>query len=384
MAFHRFAVPSYTGGLPPGYDYINNATSGTPAPADGALGAGPNAGSYFFGSGEQATAAAWNRAAKALAENTDTLDDLLHRDLAVPRIQDFPAAGAPVSQIVLTGPGVFIGKPGTPNTVAGIGTFVQITDQNDNEIVNSGVECKVTAISDTVGSGFSAGNVTLTVSPAIPAGIAYRVYFATHGNLASLPVDALTSIRLGSAEEVPAELLASSGASLIGYSGSGNWADGTNVAATNVAAALDEIVADLAATAGAGRIGADPNVGTYVFGTLGTSVQAQLDEISNYLDLGPAGRLVQTYTNASSPVTLTTQRQIVADTSGGPITFNLPAAASGREYWFKDPKGTWNANPITLVPSGGAKIENVAGSRTFYADFGSFRIFCDGTDWFIG
>lgn len=383
MAFHRFAVPSYTGGLPAGYDYINNATSGTPAAADGPLGAGLNAGSYFFGINEQGTSAAMNRAAKALAENTDYLDNLLRRDIAVPTIQDFAAGPGSVAAIILTGPGVFIGKAGTPNTAAGIGTFIQITDQNDNEIVN-GTECRVTAISDTVGNGFSAGNVTLTISPAIPAGVAYRVYYAMHGSLATLPVDAFTSIRLGSAEEVPAELLAPTGASVIGYPGSGNWADGTNVASTNVDGALDEIVADLAATAGAGRIGAVANVAAYVFGTPGVTVQAQLDQISDYLDEGPIGRRVQTYTSVASPVAVSAQRQIIADTSGGPITFNLPAASHGREYWFKDPKGTWNTSPITLVPAGGAKIENVAGNRAFYADYGAFRLFSDGTDWFIG
>ena len=44
MGFHRLTVPSYYGGLPGGYDYINNAVSGTPANANGVLPSGPNTG----------------------------------------------------------------------------------------------------------------------------------------------------------------------------------------------------------------------------------------------------------------------------------------------------------------------------------------------------
>lgn len=75
MAFHRFTQPSYAGGLRSGDDYVNNRTSGTPAAAAGPLSAGANIGSYFYGSGESFTQAAINRGFKALAENTDFLDD---------------------------------------------------------------------------------------------------------------------------------------------------------------------------------------------------------------------------------------------------------------------------------------------------------------------
>ena len=66
MPFHRLGVPSYFGGLPGGYDYINNAISGTPANADGAKSGGPNAGTYFVAFGEDATSSDFNRANKAL------------------------------------------------------------------------------------------------------------------------------------------------------------------------------------------------------------------------------------------------------------------------------------------------------------------------------
>ena len=284
MAFHRLTVPSYTGGLPGGYDYINNATSGTPAPADGALGAGTYSGSYFFAFQGQVTALALNRAAQALAENCDYLDDLLRRDLAAPTIADFVAGGSPVSLITLTGPGVYIGKSGTPNTTAGLATLYQVVDQNDNEITNTGVECVVTAISDTVGNEFSAGNVDLTITPAIPAGVAYRVYYGVRSNLAALPIDALTSIQIRGAEEVPAELLGSGGAANVGYAGGGTWADGTTNPGTTVEGQLDKVISDLGSgTGGSSKISAAAYAGTYHAVSAG-SVQDQVEELVGVLD----------------------------------------------------------------------------------------------------
>lgn len=89
MAFHRLTVPGYAGGLRPGEDYINNAVSGVPAPADAALGAGTYSGSYLFAPGDQVTGAAINRGYKALAQNTDALDDRL-----VQMALDYAAADA--------------------------------------------------------------------------------------------------------------------------------------------------------------------------------------------------------------------------------------------------------------------------------------------------
>ena len=77
MGFHRLTVPGYPGGLRGGDDYINNAVSGTPAPASNVLAATTYIGSYFFATGEQVTGAAVNRGLKALAANCDFLDDAI-------------------------------------------------------------------------------------------------------------------------------------------------------------------------------------------------------------------------------------------------------------------------------------------------------------------
>ena len=206
MPFHRLTVPSYFGGLPGGYDYVNNAIAGTPAFADAVKGSGPNVGTYFVAFGEDGTSSDANRPAKALSENTDHLDDLLHRDIAVPTRTVDVTPGAPVAS-VLFGAGTYVGAAGTPNTPAGINTFVEILDANDNEIIipATGQKCQVTSITGpAVGSGFSPGAVTFNISPSIPTGQTYRMYYAQRGNLATLPDDAFTSIKIRGAQEIPA------------------------------------------------------------------------------------------------------------------------------------------------------------------------------------
>ena len=246
MAFHRLTAPSYFGGLPGGYDYINNLLVGTPSIADGPRATGPNLGTYFLGFAEDAVSQAINRGLKALAENTDTLDGYLHLDLAIPAVTADVTAGAPVTSIVLTGP-IFIGMAGTPNTIAGIRKFITLVDGEDNEIFNAGVECAVTAISpDVPGNEWSVGNVTLTISPAILAGVTYRVYYNTRGSTATLTDDALIKNRRPYNR----------------YNGGVNWADGTTNPATFVTAQLDKILTELSAATGTAKIGGDAIAGT--------------------------------------------------------------------------------------------------------------------------
>jgi len=260
MAFHRLTVPAYYGGLPGGYDYINNAIAGTPALGDGARAdSGPNDGTYFIGFGENVRSIVVNRGLKALADNTDLLDDYLHRGVAVPARTTNVTAGAPVSSIIITGPDIFLGAAGTPNTTEGFNTFLQLLDNEDKEIVNASlVKCEITAVSGgTIGAGgFSAGNVTLTISPAIPGGVTYRVYYGTRGNLATLPVDAFLNIKVRSAQEVSALLEVPGGSELIGYNGGAAWADATtNLGPTTVGAQLDKILTDIGSTGGSDKVG---------------------------------------------------------------------------------------------------------------------------------
>ena len=214
MAFHRYSVPSYFGGLPGGYDYINdpatNGDAGVAAFADGKKGSGVNAGTYFIAFNEDATSSDANRPAKALAQNTDILDDLLHRDLALTSRTADVTAGGPVSAIVIAGQ-VYVGDNGVANTQATRDSLVSVLDNNDNELLVGSAKVQASLIHDgssnnvvgTQASGFFS-TVTVNLNVAIPAGTTYRVYYGARSNLANLPKDALTSIRIRGAQEVEA------------------------------------------------------------------------------------------------------------------------------------------------------------------------------------
>lgn len=215
MVFHRLNVPTYTGGLPVGYDLINDPThvsvggAGVAAFADGIKSGGPNDGSYFVAFGEDATSSFANRGLKALAENTDLLDDLLHRDIAVTaRTADVVAGGA-VSSVVISGD-VFVGESGSPNNADQRARLVSALDANDNEIIDSnGDTVVVSLIHDgssnnvvgTAASGFYS-SPTVNFSPPIPSGTTYRLYYGQRSNLATLPQSALTEIKIRAAQEV--------------------------------------------------------------------------------------------------------------------------------------------------------------------------------------
>lgn len=202
MTFHRYAVPSYFGGLPSGYDYINNAISGTPAGADGAKTGGPNAGTYFVAFGEDATSADVNRPASALAQNTDYLDNLLHRDIALPS-RSGDSTGVPTATLLITGPGIFMGLVGAVLT-----DLFHVTDTNDEDIDVGGTKIIVSSAVDqggspvSVGGGFSNGNVLLTFNLSIPSGQSFRVYYGQRTNLATFPADGLTTTRVRNLTEV--------------------------------------------------------------------------------------------------------------------------------------------------------------------------------------
>lgn len=172
--FRRRAVPSYTGGLPGGYGYINNAISGTPAPVVGARVGGPDEDTLYVGLGEDAKAENVNRGLDALSQNTDALDDTLRRDLAVPVRHTTNSVLLPV--------GTYLGPTGTPSSAVGyrqLFTVVDVVTGQEARVLN--VPCAVTAVTlgggDTVGSDlFSASTVSLTISPTPPNNFSVLYY----------------------------------------------------------------------------------------------------------------------------------------------------------------------------------------------------------------
>lgn len=111
-----------------------------------------------------------------------------------------------------------------------------------------------------------------------------------------------------------------------------------------------------------------------------TVAQDAVDELA-------AGRSNYTSINfAASPYTaLLTDNIIGVDTSGGPITVDLPAAATaglGKLYIIKDEAGNAAANNITIDPSG---LELIDGGLTFpiAVNDGAAAIYCTSSAWFV-
>lgn len=215
--FHRLATPTYFGGLPAGYDYVNNPAangdSGTAAFADGKKASGTNAGTYFTAFSEDATSSNANRGLKALAENTDILDNLFRRDLAITARTGDVTAASPVGSFVIAAQ-VFVGENGVSNNQAQRDILVSVLDNNDNEIIDAGgVKVVAQLIHDgasnnVVGnqsSGFYS-SPTVTLNTAIPTGTVYRVYYGERSNLATLPKDAFTTIKIRGAQEVSGDV----------------------------------------------------------------------------------------------------------------------------------------------------------------------------------
>lgn len=214
MGFHRLVAPSYLGGLPAGYDYINdpvtNGDAGVAAFADGKKGAGVNAGTYFVAFNEDATSSDANRGMKALAQNTDALDDILHKDVAFTARTADVTAGSAVSSVVIAGQ-IYVGDNGVANTQQQRDLLVSVLDNNDNEILVGTAKVQASFIQDgsgnnvvgTQASGFY-NTVTVGLNVAIPVGVTYRLYYGYRGSLANMPKDAFTSIKIRGAQEVEA------------------------------------------------------------------------------------------------------------------------------------------------------------------------------------
>jgi len=208
MPFHRLTSPTYAGGLPGTHDFINDPASngdpGVPAPADGKKGVAiapgdQNEGTYFVAFKEPADALAVNRPAQALSENTDFIDDIMHRDLAVPAFLDVASGHGGTLSVVLTGD-VFVGDPGTPNNAGVRNQLVQFVDPVTGEplawspapslpvvytfanvsLIHDGSNV------DQVGNSFFT-NPTATLAASIPNALAFRVLYYVRGRLKDQP-----------------------------------------------------------------------------------------------------------------------------------------------------------------------------------------------------
>lgn len=203
MTFHRLITPTYDGGLPSGVDYLNNPAlsggTGAPAPMANKKVGGPNDGTYGVAFGEGATSNFVNRIMKALGENTDELDDVVHRNLAITTIVDTATGVNPVIAVLIAD-SMFVGKIGLANTQSNRDYLITVLGADDEPIYDvAGVRVVATSIVDnngsstnlvgTVASGFF-DSPTVNFTPPIPANTAYRLYYGGKSNVATLEVDA--------------------------------------------------------------------------------------------------------------------------------------------------------------------------------------------------
>lgn len=208
MPLHRLTVPSYTGGLPGTHDYINdpatNGDPGTAAPADNKKSSGVNQGTYFVAFSENATSSNTNRGLKALAQNTDFLDDAIHRDIGQPAVSASATPGSPLASFVITG-SVFVGAPGVTNDQRTRSGMVALVDGNGQPltVLSGGVYLAVKASlihdgasNNVLGNNFYS-NPTVNVSPSIPAGQTYRYVFYQRSNYIALDQGAFSRFNNG-------------------------------------------------------------------------------------------------------------------------------------------------------------------------------------------
>jgi len=210
MPLHRYITPTYFGGLPVTHDLINVVSGGIGAGDGSALvapqkpGPHPNAGTYFVAFGEDATSADANRGLKAVAENTDYLDDVVHGDQSIPTVSSSVTPVAPVTSLVIPG-NIFVGGGSEVNDQRTRSGLVSVLDGDGIPLhVLSGTVYVPVLVSkihngtgtSVIGSGYFV-NPTIDLVPAIPTSQAYRLVFYTRGNLVSQPPSAYTRLANG-------------------------------------------------------------------------------------------------------------------------------------------------------------------------------------------
>jgi hypothetical protein len=139
------------------------------------------------------------------------------------------------------------------------------------------------------------------------------------------------------------------------------------------------------------NVGSTANIVTEFGNQLGTAVITGGTGITvtpgaNSIVISGSGSITLAYTNVNtSPyIVLITDDYLSVDTSGGPITIQLPNAATlGRTFVIKDRTGTADTDNITVTTVGG--VVNIDGSTTFVMDteYQSIAIIGNGSSYEI-
>lgn len=284
----------------------------------------PGSGSRGLAPGEDALSTNFNRAAFALAENDEYMHTMLTRDIASPEVGVL--TGHSGTTIVIDPSGDNLGDVNYTGTLylgetlwsgqERLDQLFQLLDEDYNEVVVFGTEAKVTSLGGgSLGGGFVATAVTLNLNVTLPSGN-YRIGYYIGTNIGELPPYALSLAGLRGLEELPGE---DRPASRVIYDGTtSEWRDGTPHPTATVQEQLDKTIMELAADAGAVRVGAAPQSSD--FEPMGSgSIGDQIATLTARLDAMEKRDAVVRGTNLST---------IALGLSGSP---NMSSIAVGRK-----------------------------------------------------
>jgi len=401
LEFHRLNTPTYHedtigGGT---HDHINDPVANgyptsIPAPYSPMKPTGPYAGTYFVVLGEEAFATHFNRTNFALAENTDYLDNLAHRDLAVPVMKLVTVNGGGLTADI---PGdIFVGMPGTPNTQLARDGLVEFYDKDGlgNPVgpavaIVSGDYVPIVAVAIEVngggtnivgdgapgdGDGFYT-DPTITFSTPLAPGATYLALCYERSNFANQEVGIFTRLVWGrpalseivaqvfnlvtfnpaqawhdtstvgvqdlesAVRQIITDLVNDAGADRVGAAASSPWKDTTPNSAGSIQDRIDNIISDLGvSTSGSSRINSKSYVGSSMSLSNDVSIYTQLTQIVDFLDapVFPTNPEVPDDIVFSSPQSRTTifsATDFVDDYTGG---LSWPLIVSGLSFPYRE------------------------------------------------
>jgi len=403
MPFYRLTTPSYYGGLPTTHDAtgINNLSGpGTPAPVSTPPGAGTYQNTRFEVPLELAEATKVNRANSALAENCDFIDDILHTSHPVPASTNRTAGGGGDAFTDLSDD-TFVGRAGVTVTQLERNRLIQVVQQTTFEPVvdTSGVPIYVSDLQvsggganviGTEASGFHTAPRAV-FSSTIPAATNYRLVFLTRSTVAieQEPSDATGGMGYLAQAVIEASRL-QSGTEMPFAPGLSSWADASNLVATTIQTAIDEVVDTLGdnslGVAGALHVGAEVYTGVGTSLTQG-SVESQLQELADELaGLAASNTFAGALNTFSGDVTFNASAVSFLATGGGgnilldgnatPYPIDATADGLSIDHTNKPFNLTGGSGSLTLVGAGGSPylVDVTAGGIQIDSSGTSFKV----------
>jgi len=190
-------------------------------------------------------------------------------------------------------------------------------------------------------------------------------------------------------DKLVTDLAATAGAARVGAASTGNFADGSPATGADIQALINSVVAKLAATAGAARVGGAASAASFSGAPWSISAQAVNSQLSGLLAAINAEyrtRTVSTSTTLDSGGIRDKVVFMTVGTGSGGFTLTLPDPASnaGRVLILIDTLGNLAlGSAVTLARFGSEKINNLESNYVLDATYGRWLVVCDGANWHI-